>query len=92
MSKTFKLSFLLFVLETKIEPGFSNVYFCQTYVKRNWITKKYYFDRLTKEKIFSELNLSNNRISTLPEEIAECTQLEKIDISQVVNFRDPGTV
>ena len=51
--------------------------------------QKYYFDRLTKEKIFSELNLSNNRISTLPEEIAECTQLEKIDISQVVNFRDP---
>ena len=54
--------------------------------------QKYYFDRLTKEKIFSELNLSNNRISTLPEEIAECTQLEKIDISQVVNFRGPKAI
>ena len=92
MSKTFKLSFLLFVLETKIEPGFSNVYFCHHLCEAQFNYKKYYFDRLTKEKIFSELNLSNNRISTLPEEIAECTQLEKIDISQVVNFRDPGTV
>jgi len=36
----------------------------------------------TKFSLITELNLSNNRISTLPEEIAECTQLEKIDISQ----------
>ena len=33
----------------------------------------------------SELNLSSNRISTLPDEIAECAQLEKVDISQVCN-------
>ena len=30
---------------------------------------------------FSELNLSRNRLSTLPDEISECTQLEKVDIS-----------
>ena len=30
---------------------------------------------------FSELNLSHNRLSTLPDEISECTQLEKVDIS-----------
>ena len=29
----------------------------------------------------SELNLSNNRMSTLPEEIVECTRLERVDIS-----------
>lgn len=35
-----------------------------------------------KHYIFPELNLSNNRMSTLPEEISECTQLERVDISQ----------
>ena len=30
---------------------------------------------------FAELNLSNNRISALPSEITNCSQLEKIDIS-----------
>jgi len=35
-----------------------------------------------KFSLITELNLSNNRISTLPDEIAECTQLEKVDISQ----------
>jgi len=36
----------------------------------------------TKFSLITELNLSSNRISTLPDEIAECTQLEKVDISQ----------
>ena len=30
---------------------------------------------------FAELNLSNNRISALPSELTNCSQLEKIDIS-----------
>ena len=30
---------------------------------------------------FAELNLSNNRISALPSEITNCSQLEKLDIS-----------
>ena len=29
----------------------------------------------------TELNLSHNRMSTLPEEISKCTQLETVDIS-----------
>jgi len=44
----------------------------------------------TKFSLITELNLSNNRISTLPEEIAECTQLEKIDISQNSFLQVPG--
>jgi len=34
-----------------------------------------------KFSLITELNLSHNRLSTLPEEISECTQLEKLDIS-----------
>lgn len=34
-----------------------------------------------KFSLITELNLSNNRMSSLPEEISECTQLEKVDIS-----------
>lgn len=34
-----------------------------------------------KFSLITELNLSNNRMSTLPEEIVECTQLERVDIS-----------
>ena len=30
---------------------------------------------------FAELNLSNNRISALPSEITNCSQLEKLDLS-----------
>jgi len=36
----------------------------------------------SKFSLITELNLSNNRMSSLPEEIAECTQLERVDISQ----------
>jgi len=35
----------------------------------------------TKFSQITELNLSHNRISSLPEEISECTQLETVDIS-----------
>jgi hypothetical protein len=35
----------------------------------------------SKFSLITELNLSHNRLSTLPEEISECTQLEKVDIS-----------
>ena len=31
--------------------------------------------------LFSELDLSNNRISVLPGEMTSCAQLERIDIS-----------
>merc|ERR1712072_1260734 len=31
--------------------------------------------------LITELNLSHNRLSTLPDEISECNQLEKVDIS-----------
>jgi len=31
--------------------------------------------------IMTELNISNNRVSSLPSEMAQCTQLESIDIS-----------
>jgi Leucine-rich repeat (LRR) protein len=34
-----------------------------------------------KFSLITELNLSHNRLSTLPDEISECTQLEKVDIS-----------
>jgi Leucine-rich repeat (LRR) protein len=36
----------------------------------------------SKFSLITELNLSNNRMSTLPEEISECTQLERVDISR----------
>merc|ERR1719367_1167558 len=35
----------------------------------------------SKFSLITELNLSHNRISNLPEEISECTQLESVDIS-----------
>merc|ERR1712045_41499 len=35
----------------------------------------------TSFSLITELNLSNNRISALPSEITNCSQLEKIDIS-----------
>jgi len=35
----------------------------------------------TKFSLITELNLSHNRISSLPEEISECSQLERVDIS-----------
>jgi len=35
----------------------------------------------TKFSLITELNLSHNRISNLPEEISECSQLENVDIS-----------
>merc|ERR1711994_340215 len=35
----------------------------------------------TNFNFITELNLSNNRMSTLPEEISKCTQLETVDIS-----------
>jgi hypothetical protein len=34
-----------------------------------------------KFSLITELNLSHNRLSTLPDEISECSQLEKVDIS-----------
>lgn len=34
-----------------------------------------------KFSLITELNLSHNRLSTLPDEISECTQLETVDIS-----------
>merc|ERR1712038_704179 len=34
-----------------------------------------------KFSLITELNVSNNRLSALPDEISECNQLEKVDIS-----------
>ena len=31
--------------------------------------------------MFSELNLSHNKMSKLPDELQDCTELEKLDIS-----------
>ncbi|KAF2366550.1 Leucine-rich repeat [Trinorchestia longiramus] len=35
----------------------------------------------TKFSCITELNLSNNKMSRLPDEMSECTQLEKLDVS-----------
>lgn len=46
----------------------------------------------TKFSLITELDLSHNRISNLPEELSECTQLEKVNISHNTFISIPNCV